>query len=420
VLGGVLPVGAYLFAMGGISCVTASEALALRKQAPESVLLVDVRDVAEYEERHVAGAVSWPLRDIYARTADEGLPGEFRNKRLILYCNSGLLTVTGLKRVRALGAVEPAMVQDGLASFPVINDVVMDRLGMKDLFAGHGQLPYRDVPLVDQWALFLTGFVIKPLYMLLSFVLIVLLWRKTNADLAALRWALIFFLVGETACAVNYIVFTHESHLAEFIHSYSMVLTFAYLTYAMFDAADSRIIHFTDTSDSCALRPVCVVCHRNDAGVCGLMRLFQYIVPAMLIMSFMTLCFLPEMASYNTRILLTMYNSSHPVLYQLFESRVCPLFAAVLFALSWWALLRAPNKDIRLAKILFCAGIGCLGFGIFRTMLFGMFHENLEWFNSWEEITEFLLVAGIAAVLHRFRREFFGVTSVQGGECRVQ
>ncbi|MFA6241965.1 MAG: rhodanese-like domain-containing protein [Candidatus Hydrogenedentales bacterium] len=420
VLGGVAPIGLYLLAMSGVPRVTATEALALRKQSPDSVVLVDIRDSTAFQERRVAGAVLWPLSEIRARTIDQGLPDAIRDKRPILYCNNGFLTLEGVKRVRALGGIDPVMVQGGLATFTVVDDRVLNRQQMEELFEGRGELPYRDVPLVDQWALFLTGFVIKPLYMFLSFVLIVCLWRQTKADLAALRWALIFFLVGETACAVNYIVFAHESHLAEFIHSYSMVLTFAFLVFVMFETIDTRVIHFTDTSDSCALRPLCAVCHRNDAGVCGLVRLFQFIIPAMLVTSFMPLCFIPEMASYNTKILLTMYNSSHPVLYQIHESRVCPLFAAVLFGLSWWALCRAHNKDIWLARILFCAGVGCLGFGIFRVTLFAMFHENLEWFNSWEEITEFLLVAGIAAILHVFRKGLFMATLEQEGEGCAQ
>ena len=53
-------------------------------------------------------------------------------------------------------------------------------------------LPYRDAPIFEQWVAVFTGFFVKPLYMLLSLLVVAALWRERSADLAALRWAMIF------------------------------------------------------------------------------------------------------------------------------------------------------------------------------------------------------------------------------------
>ena len=407
ILGGVLPIALYASAYAGLNSLPASEAIAQRDHSPDSTLFVDIRDRETYDAQHIAGAVSWPKAEIDARPLDEGLPAALRGKHLIFYCDSGLNTALALRKVRRLGATDATMVRDGLAGFHVQGKHVLNRDELAPILEGTGPLPVRPTTLLDQWALFLTGYVVKPIYMVFSAVIIYALRRATHSDLAAVRWSMIFFLIGEAACAVNYLVFQHQSHLTEFIHSYSMVLTFGFLTYAILEGVDRRIIAFSDPEGFCAVRPICAVCHKKNEGVCGLIRLFKFLVPAMLVVAFLPLTFLPDSVSYNTVILGTPYNSAHPGVYQVYEARICPWMAVVLFGAAWVALLRTRGRDITLSKILFCAGVGALGFSLFRVTLLGTFRENLAWFNSWEEITEFILVAGIAVFLHTFRRGLF-------------
>ena len=48
-------------------------------------------------------------------------------------------------------------------------------------------------------------------------------------------------------------------------------------------------------------------------------------------------------------------------------------------------------------------GMGGFGFCFLRLILFGLYADNLAWFNSWEEITELILVLGVGVVLWEFR-----------------
>ncbi len=52
-----------------------------RLQAGESIVVVDVRSRQEYEQEHIAGAISLPLNELSRRAAE--LPG---NRLLVFYC----------------------------------------------------------------------------------------------------------------------------------------------------------------------------------------------------------------------------------------------------------------------------------------------------------------------------------------------
>lgn len=53
-----------------------------------------------------------------------------------------------------------------------------------------------------------------------------------------------------------------------------------------------------------------------------------------------------KMVSYNTKIWGTFYNYSHPVIYQVFEVRYCPIIASAAFASAAFTLLikKTDNK----------------------------------------------------------------------------
>jgi hypothetical protein len=275
---------------------------------------------------------------------------------------------------------------------------------MAHAFQDPSPTSYRISPWHEQWSLFLTGYVVKPAYMLLTAIFIIVLRRCAAPDLVALWWGLLFFLLGEVACAVNYLVFTHGSYLAEFLHSYGMVVAFAFMTYAGLEGVDGRVLHVSARGKKCALASLCTVCGKNSGAPCGLQRIFKFSIAALIVTSLIAFCARPTMVSYDSKVLLTPFNFSHPVIYQLFEIRYCPVLAIVLFALSYLALVRSKDDALQVPKILFSAGMGAFLFGMFRLVLFQMFANDLAWFNSWEEIMELVLIVGVGFVLHVFRQ----------------
>ena len=272
---------------------------------------------------------------------------------------------------------------------------------------------------MEQWTAVLTGFVVKPIYTLAALVLAVVLWRQRSPDLVALRWAMLCFFVGENFCAANYLVYGEQSVLFEYLHCYGMVLCFGLTVFALLEGFDRRLLKLSDTDARCAALGLCHRCiKQRSAGVppaesgerrapadvpCGLQRVFQFLIPAAVIVSLAPLCAEVVPVSYNTTICGDFYNYSHAAVHQIFEIRYLPVAAAAFLTVSL-ALLRPKRRERLLwSKVFFAAGTGAAGFSFLRMILFHAYRDNLVWFAAWEEITELLFIAGVGAVLWIFR-----------------
>jgi hypothetical protein len=273
------------------------------------------------------------------------------------------------------------------------------------------------MPVVEQWVAVLIGFVIKPFYMFLALGLAVFLWRSRWPELVALRWGLLFFFIGETFCAVNYLAFQDDSYLSEYLHSFGMALCFGFTTWATLEGIDHWLIRYSDPEARCAALPLCRACLKYAAAPCGMKRVFYVLVPAHIVLAFMPLTAAPSAVSYNARILGTFYNYSHPVIHQLYEIRFLPVMAIGFFVASLLALLLKKHEAVSWSKFLFAAGMGPLGFSLLRLFIYAPYSETQVWYNFWEEITELLFVVGVAAILWIFRRGLFAATVPADGSA---
>ncbi len=257
--------------------------------------------------------------------------------------------------------------------------------------------------LSEQWVVVLTAFVVKPAYMILSLALIIWLWRSGAADLTALRRGLVAFLAGESACAVNYVFLGGRSELWEYLHSYGMVVGFSFVSYALLEGMDQRLIRYSAARDRCAALSLCRACLKYADVPCGLRRLFLFVIPATALLAVLPLTADFRPAVYRSDVLGASVGYSHTLASQWFETRLCPAFALGAFAVSWLVLRFKQDDPVRWSKLLFAAGLGPLGFGLLRTLLVATFREDLMWFETWEEWTELLFVLGVACVLAIFR-----------------
>jgi len=265
----------------------------------------------------------------------------------------------------------------------------------------------RDIPLLDQTAVVLTAFVIKPLYMLLSLTLAWALRKSRDSSLVPLRWGLLAFFIGEAFCAINYLVFRDQSYLAEYLHNFGMVASFGFICYALLDGLDRRVIQYSDPEKRCAFTGVCNSCIKSQNVQCGIRKLFQLSIPAFGSLAFIPLAAKINGISYDAYVFGTRYNYTWLKADQLFEIRYCPLLAMALFLSAFLVMIFSKAKIIpTMAKILCSAGVGALGFGLFRLFLNSTFIQNLAWADSWEEITEFTLMVFIAYILYLFRERF--------------
>jgi len=131
------------------------------------------------------------------------------------------------------------------------------------------------------------------------------------------------------------------------------------------------------------------------------------VIPCFIILALMPFNAHPEMVSYHTKILGGDYHWSHSVIYQIFEIRYCPIYAILLFFGSWFILWMSGQRALKTAHMLFAAGLGPFGFGMFRLALFAFYKDNLTWFSFWEEMTELLFILAVIFVLWIFRRSLF-------------
>jgi hypothetical protein len=274
----------------------------------------------------------------------------------------------------------------------------------------------RDIGLTEQWLVVLTAFAVKPTYMVLSLGWIIWLWRRRAADLVALRWGLIFFLAGESACAANYLVFAGNSALTDYLHSYGMAVGFSFVTYAILEGMDFRLIKYSPPKERCAALTLCRSCIKYADVPCGLRRLFACLIPALAVVALMLPCAALQPVAHRMKVLGADQDFLAPRWAQLFEGQYCAGLAVVLLLISWGVLSFKRQEPVATAKLFFAAAMGPLGFGLMRLFLRTAYREDLAWANIWEELTELIFVAGVGLVLWLFRGTLFKAEPVGSTE----
>jgi hypothetical protein len=274
-------------------------------------------------------------------------------------------------------------------------------------------LPNRSLHPFGQMTQALAGLVIKPLYMMLSLTLIILLIGQRDSDIAALEWGLIAFFAGEVFCAINYYVYRHESILSEYIHSYGMAVAFGLVSFALIEGLDTRLLRLTSSKAACEALRICGRCTRREAAGCKARAIAQFVLPMLAILTFIPLLSPLQPQAYAVSIFGFPYSYTRLDVYELYERRVLPLLALAAFVVAWLPLLKKGEPPIPfLTKALACAGLGALGFSFFRVTLSAIFADNLVWFEFWEEATELMFTAAIGFALWQFRHSLLKGTAI--------
>ncbi len=406
VAGGALPVALFWWFVGRAPTVEPDQARAWLAAADGRTRAVDVRPAAAFAAGHLPGAVSLPWASIRTLAGPDLLPAELRGRRLIVVCNSGLQAAPATLRLRETAGAEAYDLAGGITAW--------------NATAGEtGSRPLRSVPPAEQWLVVLSAFGVKPAYMLLSLVLIVWLRRQRSPDLVALRWGLVIFLAGETACAVNYQLLGGTSALWDHFHNYGMAAGFSFIAFALLEGADRRLIKYSGAQDRCAALSLCRACVKYEAVPCGLRRVFHFLLAALMIVALIPLAAGPHFIAYDLGILGSRVTYTEPLASQLFEIRYCPWVSLLLLGASWFVLATRRDDPVGPAKKLLAAAVDPLGFGLMRLFLFAVFRDDLVWFTVWEEVTELLFVAGTGAVLLIFRDSLFRAPRADGAGAPV-
>jgi rhodanese-related sulfurtransferase len=426
--GGLAPVVGYWLLFGRIPTVTPQTAKQRLRVPDEPVMLVDVRTSEHFQAGHIDGAVNWPLAAILETESSRDVPASLRDKTLLLLCDVGMASRLAAWHLGE-GRIAPAMnvrggIQEWIRSAAIeqprrlppadgqilrwLQDDTASQGGAFDRWrAGDGRVvefPFRTSPVLEQAAAVIAYFFFKPIYMMLSVVIALVLWNTRSPDLVALRWGMIFFFLGEAACAVNYFGYRETSYLWEYLHGLGMLIAFGFVTYAVLEGIDRRILMLSAPDHRCASLALCAGCSKYGEPSCGLKRVFFVLTPALLVLALMLPTSDWHDTSYNTLVFGSVYNYAHLHVHQQFENWYCAAAAIVMFAASFTILAAKRENPIAAAKIAFAAGMGPLVFGMLRMVLGAAYDQNRVWYLFWEETTELLFIFGVCLVLWIFRR----------------
>jgi rhodanese-related sulfurtransferase len=403
--GCLVPLALYWVLLGGSDCVTPDWARQQIERTPEHLVLVDIRSPEAYSAAHLAAAVNWPLDAVMATTQAGQGPDALAGKTPVFLCEVGFSARRAARHVESLGG-QTYFVRGGLQEW--VHSARQKSPGSLDVWRNAaGELPdylFRPSPLGEQALAVLAFFFFKPIYTVLSLAVVIMLWTSRAPDMAALRWSMIAFFVGENCCAVNYFAFGEGSYWMEYLHSVGMLLAVGFACYAVLEGADRRMIMLSDEKRRCAALGLCGRCIKHADVPCGLRRFFVLLLPLLMIVSFLLPTAGWKDTTYITQVFEAPYVYGHLRAFQMFENWFCSGAALLLFAVSLAILLLRGQAGIPWAKLFLAAGLGPLGFGGLRMLLGAAYDQNRVWYLFWEEGTELALVAAVCVALWIFHR----------------
>ena len=365
--------------------------------AKEKSILIDVRPAREFNSFHLENAINIPLDTI---RADDKLSWQNRLKNrehIFLICSMGFLSARATQNLHKLGFLDAKNIEGGMDAWLAggKRDPSREPILVRTSYGVRPGVSKLEFSLFEQALISFAAFGIKPLYGLISLVLILALFKNRNTDAVALKWAMIAFFLGENACAVNFLFFDEQSKLMEYWHMCGMLVSFGLASYAFMVMLDTRVIGFTDKKEKCILLANCRQCYKYHPVACNLRLMFLYLIPAAAIMAGIPLS--GELGSYFY--LGEIFGSDvlfgHFLYQQIIEYRFCPLLSIVFLAISNFYLFKYREKALPVAKFYFAAALGPLFFGLMRFIMFEAYESNPLWAEAWEEITEFVFIGFI-------------------------
>ncbi len=399
------PLGWWWWQVGRIPAISPVRAAELLSLGSEKALLLDVRSRTAFLERRPSGAL-WFSGQALAHEK----PGQLREKwlrklrhrTLLILGDGGLNSGKIARKLLGWGLRDVRLVEGGFPRWVGTN--FGKKAGRLSLESDHGrvELPWRRMPRVEQGALLVAAFALKPLYIALALVLAIWFFRQGSTLSLIVAWGLLCFFVGENVCTVNFLLFAMGSEFLEFVHSSFMVLCFGLVVYGVLEALDEVVGRFSAPKEKCRLGPICCSCAKFTKTSCPAVRLFEVAAVAHLALALIVVGIPIEPLFSWTTLLGEPYFEIHTVPSQLLELRFCPALASGLLFWSWLATRWGGPKAFSRVKPLFAMGTGALYFSLFRLLLYRGFTPRLGWADFWEEATELLFVVGVFVVARIF------------------
>ncbi len=389
--------------------ITPEKARQILTASKQDAVLIDVRSESEFQKISLKEAVNIPW-DAISSESQQSWGEMLKNKKhIFIICRLGALSALATDKLHQLGYPHALNVQGGMDSWLDGGKRTRD-IEIMRVKTPHGEtdaVPRFQSTLFEQAVICVAAFFLKPLYEIISLVLVIMLWKSREPDIAALRRSMIAFFMGENACAVNFLFFNEQSNLLEFLHTYGMLVCFGFASYALLKTIDIRIIKFSQKKDRCALLPLCKQCYKYQDVSCNLRVLSLFAILAGIVVAFMPLTAELESYYYVTKVFGDDVIFGHSMIQEIFEVRLYPLAALFFFVLSFLILYFRKEMGIETSKVLFAIGLGPLSFSLMRFLCFWGYSGNPLWAEAWEEITEFLFIGFVFCIILQVRKVIY-------------
>jgi rhodanese-related sulfurtransferase len=383
----------------GVQSISAADLnKALAEQSPP--IVIDIREDAAYRRNHIPGAIHLNLEGIDGYAVKGSIP---HDNRIVVVCSSGWDSQIAAATLMAHGYRNVYSLAEGMRGWQEPAYELQSGSGTavdKRMLAP----PVVEISLLSQLAMTVAAFVVKPAYILMSALVILMLWRQNSMDLVLIRNAMLVFFIGENACTLNYLAASNKSIWLEFLHGLGMVAMFILLFWGLVRFVDERVLHYIDPAKTCACQRHCRHCWKKEPVSCGLHRLALWLLPALAFVALIPV----TMPLRPFRIVMPVFLSDVVWLKDFwnlfFEFRLYPILGAVCFVLAFLWLRRGQNGLLK-SQLPFFLALGFTSYSFFRFGLLLTFSENQAWADWWEESTEFIMVAMVVLLLVVFKNQ---------------
>jgi len=359
-------------------------------------IVVDTRCREEYESGHLPGALKVTLNQLEGYLANADIS---RDRTIVAVCALGHESLVAAALARTMGFRKAVSLEGGMEKLPSGFPLVQGPAPVEERLLRPRVL---QAGTFEQVLVTITGLVIKPTYMLLSLVLVVILWRAPGRGLELVRRGLLLFFVGEAFCALNYIFTAGDCESLDIAHGLGMIGMGALVPWGLFLILDQEVPGLQDPDKPCPLLRLCRRCWKREQVPCYLRRLLRFAALVLAAVALLPLAspLVPSRPAVPVFGSTVIYAVDLPV--QLLHFRLYPALGALLLAASAIALRNRGPISSR-TQSLFFWGLGFTSFALFRFFLFQAYRTAPWWADAWEELTELLAVVAVAWGLYVFR-----------------
>ncbi len=247
-----------------------------------------------------------------------------------------------------------------------------------------------------------SGLVLKPAHMIISAIILSKLRGMNSEPLRAFKAAFASLLVGEGACAANYIIANHGILVLDIVHDAGMIAFGIFLPFGLFIWFEDEILNMSTFERPCLMLKACGKCWKGAGTSCRLRGMMLLASMALTVLSAVPVSTPVVEVKEHGLVFGSGVNFGINHSLQFLEYRIYPVMALSFSTASMFLLFKG-KVITKIAALLFFTGAGFLMYSMVRISFIEAFRTVPYWADFWEEATELIAVVGSAYIIYAFR-----------------